>query len=40
MTTSLLTPVTPCEQSPYAASCTFKPQRVVEPTNKMFSALL
>ena len=37
MTTSLLTPVTPAEHSPYAAFCTLRAQRSVDPTRRMFS---
>ncbi len=37
ITTSLFTPLTPCEQKPKAALWTLSAQRSVEPIIKMFS---
>jgi hypothetical protein len=37
ITTSLLTPSTPCEHSPYTVAWTARAHLDVEPTSKMFS---
>src|SRR3981081_2084180 len=40
MITSLLIPLTPCEQRPKAGFCCLRAQRSVEPTRRMFSVFL